>query len=358
MRNTLPHAPQIDSLGALIHAREVAILPARWYNNDMGKNFRHNRPRKQRDEYTPVGDEKALSTPLGELGLSERTAELLAKGGIATARDLAARRMREMYRIQNIGKKQCFEVKDALARLGLDFRPDDEQPAQGQGEKPVRDARPEGKRDRRQPEQAQGGAKRDEKRQGGERGKDRKDNNRDDRRDKNDRRDGKGKQQRKERDPYAGMSLYEIVYGKREPAPVVEKPQREPLPPDAIVKFNRKGKWGYRDRKGNVVIQPDYDDAFEFSEDLACVERDGKLGYIDKKGDVVIDFKFDSATSFSDGLASVTVGEKSGYIDKQGEEAVSLRFDVATPFEDGRAIVREDGRWGVLDRKTLEVLWR
>lgn len=357
MRNTLPHAPQIDSLGALIHAREVAILPARWYNNDMGKNFRHNRPRKQRDEYTPVGDEKALSTPLGELGLSERTAELLAKGGVATARDLAARRMREMYRIQNIGKKQCFEVKGALTKLGLDFRPDDEQPAQGQGEKPVRDARPESKRDRRQSEQAQSGAKRDEKRQGGERGKDRKDS-RDDRRDKNDRRDGKGKQQRNERDPYAGMSLYEIVYGKREPAPVVEKPQREPLPPDAIVKFNRKGKWGYRDRKGNVVIQPDYDDAFEFSEDLACVERDGKLGYIDKKGDVVIDFKFDSATSFSDGLASVTVGEKSGYIDKHGEEAVSLRFDVATPFEDGRAIVREDGRWGVLDRKTLEVLWR
>ena len=100
LRNTLPHAPQIDSLGALIHAREVAILPARWYNNDMGKNFRHNRPRKQRDEYTPVGDEKALSTPLEALGLSERTAELLAKGGVATARDLAARRMREMSAMQ------------------------------------------------------------------------------------------------------------------------------------------------------------------------------------------------------------------------------------------------------------------
>lgn len=323
----------------------------------MGKNFRHNRARRQRDEYTPVGDEKALSTPIEALGLSERTAELLAKGGVATARDLAARRMREMYRIQNIGKKQCLEVKAALAGLGLDFRPDEEQPSKEQDGKSVREVRPEGRRDRRQPDQAQGGAKRDDRKQGGERGKDGREA-RDDRREKNDRRDGKGKQQRKERDPYAGMSLYEIVYGKREAAPVVEKPQREPLPQDAIVKFNRKGKWGYRDRKGNVVIQPDYDNAFEFSEDLACVERDGKLGYIDKKGDVVIDFKFDSATSFADGLASVTVGEKSGYIDKQGDEALPLRFDVATPFEDGRAIVREDGRWGVLDRKTLEVLWR
>lgn len=320
----------------------------------MGKNFRHNRPRRERDDYTPVGDEKALATPLGSLGLSERTAELLAKGGVATARDLAARRMREMYRIQNIGKKQCFEVRDALVKLGLDYRPDDAEGAPAHEAKP---ARKEDARDRRDAGQEGRRDRRDDKK------RDAKDSRKDGREERNGgrdaRKDAKGKQQqRKERDPFAGMSLYEIVYGKREPAPVVEKPQREPLPEGAIVKFNRKGKWGYRDRKGNVVIQPDYDDAFEFSEDLACVERDGKLGYIDKKGEQVIDFKYDSATSFADGLASVTVGEKSGYIDKQGNDATPLRFDVATPFEDGRAIVREDGRWGVLDRKTLEVLWR
>ncbi len=319
----------------------------------MGKNFRHNRPRRERDDYTPVGDEKALATPLGSLGLSERTAELLSKGGVATARDLAARRMREMYRIQNIGKKQCFEVRDALVKLGLDYRPDDEEVALS---REVRPARKVDARDRRGAGQD---GRRDEKKRDGVHEKDSRRESKDNRREgKDNRKDAKTKQQRKERDPFAGMSLYEIVYGKREPAPVAEKPQREPLPEGAIVKFNRKGKWGYRDRKGNVVIQPDYDDAFEFSEDLACVERDGKLGYIDKKGEQVIDFKYDSATSFADGLASVTIGEKSGYIDKHGGEVLPLRFDVATPFEDGRAIVREDGRWGVLDRKTLEVLWR
>ncbi len=317
----------------------------------MGKNFRHNRA-KTRDDYTPQGDPAALATELGALSLSERTAEILQKGGVKTARDLAARRMRDMYRIQNIGKKQCMEVKNALAAIGLDFRPDDAPTKEAQDAKPERP-----KQDKPQDDKA-----RDRAADRGKKGRDeRKSDKLGDRKKQqpnaHDRRQEQGKNKKKH-DPYAGMSMYEIVYGKREPAPAVEKPTREPLPPDAIVKFNRKGKWGYRDRKGNVVIQPDYDDAFEFSEDLACVEKDGKNGYIDKNGNVVVDFKYDTATSFSDGLASVTIGEKSGYIDKEGNEVVPVRFDVATPFEDGRAIVREDGRWGVLDRKTLQVLWR
>lgn len=345
-----------------LSARYVAISARRCYNNGMGKNFRHNRARKVRDDYTPKGDENALATPLAQLGLTERTAEILQKGGVATARDLAVRRMRDMYRIQNIGKKQCLEVKNALAAIGLDYRPDEEdrQAAEGavngRGDANRRDARREDRRENKN--ESRPDNRRDVRREVKS----------DARRDDSRRKDGKeavqdnGKkdkqQQRKGRDAYAGMSLYEIVFGKREPAPVVEPPQREPLAPDAILKFNRKGKWGYRDRKGNVVIQPEYDDAFEFCEGLACVEKDGKLGYIDKEGKLVVDFRYDAATSFEDGLASVTIGEKSGYIDKEGNEATPLRFDVATPFEDGRAIVREDGRWGVLDRKTLEVLWR
>ena len=157
--------------------------------------------------------------------------------------------------------------------------------------------------------------------------------------------------------PYENVSLYELVYGKRErPAP--EKPKKEQLTPDSIVKFCRQGKWGYKDWKGNVLIQPVYDNAYAFHEDRACVEKDGLLGYIDTKNVLVIDFRYDSATSFSQGLAAVSIGEKSGYIDKDGAEVLPMEFDVATGFENGKAIVRQDGRWGVLDRETLKVLWR
>ena len=44
------------------------------------------------------------------------------------------------------------------------------------------------------------------------------------------------------------------------------------------------GKQGFIDEKGNMVIQPIYDRAWPFSEDLARVNLNGKESYIDKKG--------------------------------------------------------------------------
>ncbi|NIP38455.1 MAG: WG repeat-containing protein [Candidatus Dadabacteria bacterium] len=42
---------------------------------------------------------------------------------------------------------------------------------------------------------------------------------------------------------------------------------------------------GYMDIEGNLVIEPRYYQALEFSEGLACVETWGKQGYINTKGE-------------------------------------------------------------------------
>lgn len=54
-------------------------------------------------------------------------------------------------------------------------------------------------------------------------------------------------------------------------------------------------KWGYLDLAGNIVIQPEYERATDFSEGLAAVQLAGKWGYIDKFGKHVIDFDYYSA---------------------------------------------------------------
>ena len=43
-------------------------------------------------------------------------------------------------------------------------------------------------------------------------------------------------------------------------------------------------KYGFIDKSGKVVIEPQFDYAEPFSEGLACLEKDGKLGYLDKNG--------------------------------------------------------------------------
>ncbi|MEG1609085.1 MAG: WG repeat-containing protein, partial [Clostridia bacterium] len=155
---------------------------------------------------------------------------------------------------------------------------------------------------------------------------------------------------------YAGLSMSEILMGKRE-RPIAQPLPREQLTPESIVKFCRQGKWGYKDWKGNVLIQPTFDEAYSFYEGMACVERAGKLGFINAKGEVVIDFVYDTATSFSEGFASVTKDEKTGYIDKDGKQVIDFVYEIATPFHDGRAVVFVDGRWGVLGAD-FKVMWR
>jgi len=44
-----------------------------------------------------------------------------------------------------------------------------------------------------------------------------------------------------------------------------------------------------------------------------------KWGYIDKTGKIVFEPQFDNAGYFSEGLAGVRIGKKYGYIDKTGK---------------------------------------
>ena len=89
----------------------------------MDKKFVHNRRRRpQGQQYKPQGDPAALAKPVDELNLRENTLAALKAGGVKTAQDLARRREREMYKVQNIGKRDIFEIKKALEGLGLGFR--------------------------------------------------------------------------------------------------------------------------------------------------------------------------------------------------------------------------------------------
>ena len=291
----------------------------------MGKNnsrFKGKNPNKKiQDDFVPQGNEEALKTPVEQLKLSERTLEALKNGGVLTCHDICVRRMQEMYRIQNINKKSCLEIQNALKKLGLSYRPDDTQNENKPNNKP--NNKQVNARENKLKKMAEVNKKLN---------------------------DSLTKM-------YQGLTIDEILNGKRERPKHNNQPQKAKLTPESIVKFCRKGKWGYKDYKGNVLIQPVYQEAFAFSEGLACVEKDEKIGFINEKGEIVIDYQYDTATSFSEGLAAVTLEEKTGYIDKEGNWVIKPLYDIATPFVEDKAIVMLDKRWGVLS-KNGEVFWR
>ncbi len=125
----------------------------------------------------------------------------------------------------------------------------------------------------------------------------------------------------------------------------------------ATVEIN--GKWGYIDKTGRMVIEPQFDDTGSFSEGLAAAKKtySGLYEYIDKTGKAVIEPQFEKAGSFSEGLAPVEkphtgllrIGYE--YIDKTGKAVIEPQlFNLAESFFEGLAAVEIDGKWGYIDK--------
>src|ERR1035438_7137669 len=119
----------------------------------------------------------------------------------------------------------------------------------------------------------------------------------------------------------------------------------QPAPPKVGVTAVRVGKWGYVDVAGKMAINPQFDDADEFSEGLAAVRLGGgvpkpfrglggggRYGYIHRDGKYVINPQFDEAGKFAAGLAAVKLGGRWGFIGKTGNFVINPQFDEAAAF--------------------------
>jgi hypothetical protein len=157
------------------------------------------------------------------------------------------------------------------------------------------------------------------------------------------------------------------------------------------------GKWGYINKTGNFIIQPQFDEASEFGESGAIV-RDGKRllrlkakppgessdpvkpedtaelpplptlraaeagadTYQVKDDDkIVFDPKSVPATEevFHDNdFVCVKFGAQYAYIDKQGKLGIPVPFKAARNFSDKRAAAMDGGKWGYINRKGSFVL--
>jgi hypothetical protein len=137
---------------------------------------------------------------------------------------------------------------------------------------------------------------------------------------------------------------------------------------DELIRVKKNGKCGFIDRKGNILIDFQYEedrirpmdkflklntdslDALPkaksrnvglFSNGLAKIQIDGLWGFINTKNELVIDPKFKKALSFSDGLAGVSIdGVLWGFIDTNGHFTIQPKYFNVDEFKNGVCGVR------------------
>ena len=132
---------------------------------------------------------------------------------------------------------------------------------------------------------------------------------------------------------------------------VLEPQYEEALPySDFIAAVKKDGKWGYINGEGKFVIEPRFENAFLFSDGAAAVEENGKWGFINRAGKFLVEPKYESAGIFRQGLAAVRWEGKWGFISKDGEMVVPPKFDQVYFYSEDRAGAQVNGQWGYVDR--------
>lgn len=105
------------------------------------------------------------------------------------------------------------------------------------------------------------------------------------------------------------------------------------------------------DSEGKGVGGGSWQDADPFTEngEYAAVKSGDKWGFVDKKGAVVIEPQYEDARSFSNGFAAVKKDGKWGFIDQSNKMRIEAEFDDAKYMNNrGNAFIKQNGIWSML----------
>jgi hypothetical protein len=142
---------------------------------------------------------------------------------------------------------------------------------------------------------------------------------------------------------------------------------KQQAPPIAAFRDeNNGGKYGFINRRGAVVLEPQYDYAADFIDGLAKVQSDGRWGFIDVTGKLrfTLPPETQDALDASEGMAWFLSSkeERWGLCDDKGRVILEPTYDEIEPFSQGLAAVnvgakwrfpgiQEGGKWGYVNKK-------
>lgn len=118
----------------------------------------------------------------------------------------------------------------------------------------------------------------------------------------------------------------------------------------------KDGKVGYINKKGEIIIKPQFTSGLDFNRNTSLIQQDSLWGFIDKTGQILIKPQYLEVCGFSEGLAAVKQNDKWGFIDTSGNFVIPAKYSDAWPFSDSLALVELDDKWGFIDKTGKTVI--
>lgn len=109
---------------------------------------------------------------------------------------------------------------------------------------------------------------------------------------------------------------------------------------------------GYQmiNEKGKVVSEDIFEDAIPFvTNQPTAVKKDGKWGFVDADGKMVIEPEYEEAGAFSNNLAPVKTTQGWGYINRENVLVIPDEFMGAKSFYNGIAPVKNGNQWTMIE---------
>jgi len=116
-----------------------------------------------------------------------------------------------------------------------------------------------------------------------------------------------------------------------------------------------KGKYGYVNAEGQVVIQPRFEGVRKFSEGMAGIKLDNGWGFIDLNGRELIPAEFDEVGDFFRGFAIVKKAGKSTIINKDGVSVLEEAYDRVCLTDDNYYLTENAGKYGMVNPLGQEI---
>lgn len=127
---------------------------------------------------------------------------------------------------------------------------------------------------------------------------------------------------------------------------------------DGVIPVKRKNKWGYVKRSFASVVEPKYDQAWEFHNGFGRVEVGGLYGLVNGTGTEVIEPQFTALSDVANGLLVASDEHGTGVVDPAGKVLVPLIHDTVTPVERTVMKVTKGDRFAYVRTTDAAYLWK